>query len=130
MKLFRVIQLSNARRANRTKSKTLILITAIAALAVVPAPVVLSVQQKFTIIDVAGATGTAAEGINPQGDIVGFYNDSSGNSHGFLLSNGSFITIDAPGAVGTEGNAINPRGDIVGDFNDSSGSDHGFLLSK
>jgi len=103
MKLFRVIQLSNARRANRTKSKTLILITAIAALAVVPAPVVLSVQQKFTIIDVAGATGTAAEGINPQGDIAGFYNDSSGNSHGFLLSNGSFITIDAPGAVGPKG---------------------------
>ena len=36
--------------------------------------------------DVPGATGTFAESITPLGDIVGLYQDSSGNDHGFLLS--------------------------------------------
>jgi hypothetical protein len=68
--------------------------------------------------------------INPQGDIAGSYIDSSGNTHGFVLSKGKFTTIDVPGAVLTEASGINPRGDIVGDYIDSSGNDHGFLLSK
>ena len=38
--------------------------------------------------DVAGSPFTAAQGINPQGDIVGFYYDSSFNLHSFLLSKG------------------------------------------
>ena len=130
MKLFCVIESSNVRRAYRTKPKTLRLITAIAALAAIPTLVVFSAQQKFTTIDVPGATSTAAEGTNPQGDIVGLYFDSSGNGHGFLLSKGKFTTIDVPGAVYTEADSINAQGDIVGTYADSSGNGHGFLLSK
>lgn len=37
------------------------------------------------IIDVPAADGTLPQGINPEGDIVGFYFDCSGE-HGFLLS--------------------------------------------
>jgi hypothetical protein len=51
--------------------------------------------------------------INPQGDIVGFYIDGSGDTHGFLLSEGRFTSIDVPGAFG-----ISRRGSIVGTYFD------------
>ncbi len=69
--LFRLIRPSCGRSANRTKCKTLTLITAITVLATLPISVGLSAQQKFTTIDVPGATRTFALGINPPGDIRG-----------------------------------------------------------
>ena len=60
------------------------LLTAITVLATLPISVGLSAQQ-FTTIDVPGATATFALSTNPPGDIVGDYQDSRGNSHGFLL---------------------------------------------
>jgi len=77
----------------------------------------------FTSVDVPGASGTLATGINNRGQIVGIYYDTAGNSHGFLLKQGSFSTVDVPGSlVGvsgmlqTEANGINAAGDIVGDY--------------
>lgn len=88
--------------------------------------------QSFNVtsIDVpcAGCPGqiaraTSAQGINPGGDIVGFYVDAVGATHGFRLSGGQFTTIDVPGAlVGVAGNlptvarGISPSGDIVGSY--------------
>ena len=86
IQLFRAIRPSNVLSANRTKSKTLMLLRAITVLATLPISVGLSAQQKFTTIDVPGATFTDAVAINPRGDIVGAYIDTSGNFHGFLLS--------------------------------------------
>jgi len=129
MKLFRLIRPSYVRSANRTKYKTLMLLTATTVLATLPISVGLSAQQ-FTQIDVPGATATFAISANPRGDIVGDYQDSSGSSHGFLLSKGTFTSFDAPGAIHTEEIGINPSGDIVGFYIDSSGINHGFLLSK
>jgi uncharacterized membrane protein len=40
---------------------------------------------EFTTIDFPGGHAAAAFGINTGGDIVGPYNDASGNGHGFLL---------------------------------------------
>src|SRR3989442_11661944 len=74
----------------------------------------------FTTIDVPGATLIEARGINPAGNIVGFFDDASG-IHGFLLSRGVFTTIDVPGATLTEAFGINPAGHIVGAFIDASG---------
>ena len=37
-----------------------------------------------TSINIEGATATAVRGINPRGDIVGFYRDENGVAHGFL----------------------------------------------
>jgi probable HAF family extracellular repeat protein len=77
----------------------------------------------FTSIDVPGATGTLATGINARGHIVGIYYDAAGNSHGFLFKRDDFFTVDVPGSlVGvsgtlqTEANGINSAGDIVGDY--------------
>jgi hypothetical protein len=81
----------------------------------------------FTSFDFPGAF-TRPRGINPEGDIVGFYG-SAGLTHGFLLSGGQFTTIDIPGATLTDAEKITPRGDIVG-FYVSAGLTHGFLLSR
>src|SRR5438034_6405193 len=54
-------------------------------------------EQGFTPIDVPGAFFTEPVGINPEGDIVGFYSNAIG-AHGFLLSKGAFTPIDVPGA--------------------------------
>src|SRR2546422_145484 len=67
----------------------------------------------FEWIDVPGAVGTRAFGLNPRGDIVGSYTDGTG-THGFVRSDGVLTTINYPGAATTEAWGINPRGDIVG----------------
>jgi uncharacterized membrane protein len=85
---------------------------------------------RLITIDYPGASGTWTYGINPAGDIVGAYTDSSGR-HGFVLRNGSFTSFEWPGATWTEGWGINPQGDIVGQYGWLEGSNntiHGFLL--
>ncbi len=69
------------------------------------------------------ARATTAQGINPAGDIVGFYVDAVGRTHGYVLSGGQFTTIDVPGALAgvagvlpTVARGINPAGDIVGNY--------------
>ena len=61
----------------------------------------------FTPIDVPGASYTVAIGINPSGQIVGIYVDSTG-VHGFLYDRGVFTPIDVPGAFYTQAFGINP----------------------
>jgi probable HAF family extracellular repeat protein len=103
----------------------------------------------FTQFDEPGATrqpGTAASGINDAGQIVGFFNDSTG-THGFLRlpgerrkesldpkdpdTSGSFTTVDVPGAFITWARGINNAGRIVGLFIERSalGPEHGFLFT-
>ena len=84
----------------------------------------------FTSFDVPGSAGTVAEGIDTNGDIVGFYtlNDGSNtgtgsnNRHGFLLRNGVFTSIDFPGAGSTETWKINDNGMILGRFKGTTDS--------
>jgi probable HAF family extracellular repeat protein len=71
---------------------------------------------------------TVPTGINDAGQIVGYYNDHSGNSHGFLFSAGTYTNLpdDSYQTVPT---GINDAGQIVGYYNDHSGNSHGFLLT-
>jgi probable HAF family extracellular repeat protein len=39
---------------------------------------------------------TEAYGINPSGQIVGRYQDTDHNFHGFLFNQGSYTTLDPP----------------------------------
>lgn len=67
----------------------------------------------------------AGRGINDKGDTVGWYEDSSGIQHGFLLSGKKATTIDDPnGMTNLEG--INNKGEISGLYTDASGNRHGF----
>jgi probable HAF family extracellular repeat protein len=72
----------------------------------------------FTDINVPGSqsdsTGDNGLGINNLGQIAGSYNDSAGNSHGFLYTGGKYVTIDAPGASDTYVYGINDLGQILG----------------
>jgi hypothetical protein len=101
-------------------------------------PCVAQNALTYTAIpDVPGSTGgNRANGINPRGDIVGHYNDSTGR-HGYLFAKGSagptpidFSTAPFNSSGGTSARGINARGDIVGDYIDGSNVDHGYLLSN
>jgi len=95
-------------------------------------------KHKIMTFDVPGAgaaagEGTYANGINPAGEITGFYVDSNNVYHSFLRSRGGDITtFDPPGVgsgpwQGSGGWAINAEGVITGDFVDSNCVEHGFL---
>ena len=87
----------------------------------------------FTALDFPGASSTQAWGINPGGDIIGFYVSADKATHGFLKSRGEFSSIDFPGAAYTEVNGISPRGDVIGDYAATltgSGPHHGFVVRR
>lgn len=80
----------------------------------------------YTTIDFHDALGTvatltSAQGINADGDVVGFYDTPDKIRHGFLRRDGVFTTIDFPSSAGrqvvsTDARGIGPGGDIVGGY--------------
>jgi len=69
-------------------------------------------------------------GVNDSNIAVGFYNDASGNSHGYTynINNGKFSAdINDPKAVSTVTAAINNLGGLVGFYTDAAGVTHGFV---
>src|SRR5579884_1908902 len=91
----------------------------------------------FRRYDVPGSVLTQSWGINPAGDFVGLYDDTSGNEHGFLQrwNDDGPITIDVPStppfnAVLTDTFAINAEGAMVGLYIDASGNLHGYLAVR
>lgn len=72
------------------------------------------ITYTYTQIKVPNSIATAAAGINTSGQIVGWYNLSTGGSHGFLYTNGAFTTLDYPGSSSTVATGINDSGEIVG----------------
>jgi hypothetical protein len=76
--------------------------------AAAPVGVAADREPEYAAIDVPGATFTNAQGINPQGDIVGWYVNAS-STHGYLLRDGAFGKIDYPGAAYTDARGINMR---------------------
>jgi hypothetical protein len=76
----------------------------------------------------AGAGGTAADGISPDGSvIVGFYAGKAGVTHGFLLRDGAFTTYDVPGAQGTVV-AFDTHGEFGGTYFAADGLSRGFYV--
>lgn len=72
--------------------------------------------------------GTAANGINARGQIVGSYIGQDGNSHSFLAEGVAFTTLDCPGSVNTSAWAINSAGQIAGTCN-IDGQRRGFVAN-
>jgi uncharacterized membrane protein len=91
---------------------------------------------KFSPFDVPNSMNTSAWDINPEGQIVGAFQDMNKNFHGFMQSRDrEFKTIDFPGASATRAFGVNPRGEVVGAYVDSDPNPknrktHGYLLSK
>jgi uncharacterized membrane protein len=91
----------------------------------------------YTLLDLPDYVASSyAWDVNPSGEIVGYFLDSSNRNHGFLLDRKGFTLIDFPGTdvIFTRAVGINPRGDVVGVYMtlDSAGALHtrGFLASR
>ena len=80
-----------------------------------------------------GDLGSAARGINDQGEIVGLSAISqSGSSEivrAFLYEHSHMRALGTLGGSQSEANAINSTGEVVGDSTTADGSSHGFLYA-
>ena len=111
-------------------TRTRVGLAACATLAVLglAAPVGAS-AYTFTSIDDPAATGdTIASDINNNGEIVGYYEDTTRNPrtpdyHGFTLVGTTFTTLDNPGAVRTFATSVNDSGTVVGISTDPPSTD-------
>jgi uncharacterized membrane protein len=85
---------------------------------------------QFTSLDDPDAVpaGTAANGIDARGRIVGGYAGLDGNGHGFITDGTDFTTVDCPGASATTIWAINSAGQIAGTCN-VTGQQLGFVAN-
>jgi probable HAF family extracellular repeat protein len=84
---------------------------------------------NFQPFDVPNGTPkfTEAWDINPDGNIVGDFQDGVGMFHGFLRIGNEYTVIDFPAATGTHAQGINAQGAIVGTYTDTNKVTHGFL---
>jgi uncharacterized membrane protein len=75
-----------------------------------------------------GATGTQTYGINNFGVISGYFFDTQGIAHGFILKNGTYTQIeDVPGSVGTFAIRINDLGVLAVQYVTPDGVNHSAL---
>lgn len=87
-------------------------------------PYVHRADGSFVLLPIANAQATS---INDQDLVGGFYNDTNGNSHGYLWQSGAPTTIDFQGAASTQILGLNNRGQAVGSYTDSQKVTHGFV---
>ena len=71
--------------------------------------------------------GTRAYGINPAGEITGWFVDAVDVRHGYVrAADGTITEFDVSGATSTSPYAISPDGTVTGWYDDAVGS-HGFV---
>jgi probable HAF family extracellular repeat protein len=90
-------------------------------------------EPSYSTVDFPGAAATTLTGINDDGDIVGFYRDAGGKTHGFVQRGGMYASIDYPGASWTISRGIGPAGDVLGSYRMSGEADfnqHGYRLGR
>jgi len=87
-------------------------------------------QGQIVSFDVPDAVpeGTAANGVNERGQIVGSYVGLDGKSHGFLADGTTFTTLDCPDGFRTSPWGINSAGQIAG-ICDVPGQRRGFIAN-
>ena len=82
-----------------------------------------------------GTFTTFTDGLNPAGELAGYYTDSTGGNHSFVRApDGAITTFDVPGAVtgtgfhqGTLTAGIDPQGTVSGNYFDGNFATHGYL---
>jgi hypothetical protein len=89
-------------------------------------PFVRQADGSFLLLPIPNAQATS---INDHGLIGGFYNDQSGNAHGFLWQSGARTMINVHGATSTQILGVNNLGMAVGTYTDSKKVTHGFLYN-
>jgi hypothetical protein len=76
---------------------------------------------NYHLVSVPGSTQTSVNGVNNLDQVVGWYFDTKGNGHGFLLSNGKYSTINYGQGNFTVADGINDSGVIVGFYQSPTG---------
>jgi hypothetical protein len=85
-------------------------------------------KESFTSFDPKGSIYTFAVGINVSGTVAGYYEDSTGATHGFVrASDGTITPFDPKGSTFTEATGINANGDVAGWYRDKSGTYFSFV---
>lgn len=81
-----------------------------------------------------GSVQTQVIGINNNGETVGFYIDTLGNTHGFTDVGGTFSTVDDPSGSGsplvTQLLGVNDSGTAAGYYTDAGGNSHPFTYAS
>jgi len=68
--------------------------------------------------------------LNANGQSAGFYNDSAGNSHGYVRAAGVFLVFTISGSTSATATGVNEAGQISGFYTDKAAVMHGFLLNQ
>jgi probable HAF family extracellular repeat protein len=106
--------------------KTWVRSLAALALPAVFAPVCRA-QYVCTTIDPPGCIQSTATAISSN-NVVGEYQDTTGETHGFLYSGGAFTTLDPAGSIFTQATGLfGPN--VVGYYQDVNSVHHGFLYN-
>jgi uncharacterized membrane protein len=79
----------------------------------------------FAPIDFPGAVWTFAIRVNNRGDIAGFYRDTAGKNHGFVLTGGEYLAVDFPSGTCTI-YGLNDHGQVAGTHS-YGGQSEGFI---
>src|SRR5947209_15506358 len=87
----RLPAMTTQRRSATMTTQRLFATVAMGLFLALPGPT--KAQYHFTTYDVPGSTRTAINGNSPYA-IAGEFDDASGNTHGFVLSNGIFTQIN------------------------------------
>jgi len=93
-------------------------------------PAFVSLRGKITTFAVPDATATFAYQLNSANQIIGYYIDSSGITHGYTRDSAGVLTfpIDVVGATGTMLLGNNDSNWGVGRYTDASGATHGLFF--
>lgn len=76
------------------------------------------------------SVNSQATGINDQQVVCGFYVDSGGVTHGFVLNAGTLTTLDFPGSTSfTQALGLNNEGQVVGVY-EVGAATHGFVYKN
>ena len=93
-------------------------------------PAFVSLRRSVTMFAVPGATATFAYQLNTANQIVGYYIDANGITHGYTRDSAGILTfpIDVPGSTGTILFGNNDSNFGVGRYTDASGVTHGLYF--
>ena len=88
----------------------------------------------FTALDFPGAIFSDAHSINASGKVIGIYEDSNFQYHGFLWEGGAFVaTFDLRNQILQDDSftrlSLNDKGQIVGTYPGAKGVHHGFIAT-
>jgi hypothetical protein len=78
-------------------------------------------------VNIPGSFMPQAYGIDDDDQVAGFYYDSQGYPHGFVLTLGVIGQIDQPGALNSTAFGIHSTAGIVGTWSNTQGTEYGLL---